>query len=169
MQLVTTRPEWFSPQDMRLMNQAFKFAVKQFGLEGHHEAVQLRFNRYLNNDGADGMVDNLSRDPICMSLGRLPLLRTISALFHEMTHVKQRVKGELEVSESERRIRFQGRYFYSRDIPHSHENDEDIQKYKNLPWEKEAFAMQSKLLREFSHVVSRTDHQYILNTTRGFV
>jgi len=164
MQLVTTRPEWFNSNDMRILHQAFKFAVKHFGLEKHSEAVLLRFEVKLRDNGA-AFVDNETRDPICMSIGKFPLLRTINALFHEMTHVKQRVRGELEVSGEQRRARFMGRYFYERDLNDNRlHTPEEIEKYKNLPWEKEAFDKQAELTHGFAQVVSQVDYHYLRDT-----
>ena len=70
------------------------------------------------------------------------LLRTLA---HEMVHVKQHAKGELRCSLRHANLnRWKGETI-----------DDDKVKYRDLPWEKEAFSMERPLVKEFKEYEAR--------------
>lgn len=162
MQLITTTPDWLTPVDLNLIRRAFKYGQTKLGLASRSEAIHLRFDPLLSiKEGIGGEVINGSRDPILMRIGRAALFNMISCFFHELTHVKQIVNGELAISPEAEFARFRGKYFYQHDIPEAVKTEADWNRYLNLPWEVEARAQQEKLMLSFGTTLSIPEALYV--------
>lgn len=64
----------------------------------------------------------------------------IDTIVHEMTHVKQYIKGELGFVRTD--ARWMGVWDGEKHV--IYQPEKDMEKYKNLPWEKEAFQAETK-------------------------
>ena len=83
--------------------------------------------------GSCSMVDE-TRYIIWLQSG-LDVNRTISTLFHEMTHIKQHL--------------YDGLYLHSASEADFRHQQYDMEDYWNAPWEKEARRAEHRLLNEF--------------------
>lgn len=72
----------------------------------------------------------------------------IKSLIHELTHVKQISKGELRPSSDYTQVLWKGKPVISAK-EYSNFQRKDINKYKNLPWEKEAYSNMQPLYKQF--------------------
>ena len=70
----------------------------------------------------------------------------IVALMHELVHVKQVVKKELGLSKDKKYRTWKGRKHTSVKDYNKMLRTKDFKSYKNLPWEKEAYGNQTKLM-----------------------
>ena len=70
------------------------------------------------------------------------LLNTIA---HEFIHVKQYISGQLKYTN--KHVLWENEIFLSNDELNHHKSD--YEKYKNLPWEKEAFANSKSMVDSF--------------------
>ncbi len=71
----------------------------------------------------------------------------IGALIHELTHVKQISKGELRPSEDWKKVLWKNNYEVS--VKDYKKAGKNIEQYKSLPWEKEAYENQKNLVNDF--------------------
>ena len=75
----------------------------------------------------------------------LDLMDSLSVLFHEMTHVKQYIRGELKIVERPAACtKWLGE-----------EIEDDVIPYDDLPWEQEATEYQTILLDEYLEIINR--------------
>ena len=74
--------------------------------------------------------------------------RMLKSLIHELIHAKQVVKGELKPSDDWKELVWKGKSIISvKD--YNKFQQKDINQYKNLPWEKEAYGGMDKYYRMF--------------------
>ena len=94
-------------------------------------------------------------DLIAMSSGEYNIIikyqfgTMLGHIAHEFTHVKQYLKGELNYSDDKNYILWKNEPFITIKELSKIMKSKDLVKYKNLPWEKEAYKLQAELPDKF--------------------
>lgn len=76
----------------------------------------------------------------------------LEVLFHECVHIKQYAVGELHDLAGNDMVRFRKRRYKNK--------TECYKSYKNLPWEKEAFALEKILFYNYTFHLNQTGKQF---------
>ena len=117
------KPRWISNE---LMDKAVLFASDFLEID---ESIEIDFGGEFDNECA-GYCDYDEEDGITLFLNpKLKKKMVITTLFHEFVHAKQYINGELEIGEGKAPSRWNGEPF-----------DGD---YYSLPWEKEAYELET--------------------------
>jgi hypothetical protein len=161
--------EFTDRRERKLLLKTFRFLTGQLGIDNKNFTVLLR-KRCLDDDDAvgfrkeeghhaGGMVTKIqgSSEYYMILNSDLPVQLLVTALSHEMVHVKQMETGELELLntlDDSAAVMWHGiTYPFSKKLTE--------QEYKEQPWEKEALAKMHKLASDVLHFYDLDDLAYI--------
>lgn len=153
--------ELFSEEEWSTIHEAFEFYVKENDLESYNQRVYVKFPASLPSDRVylgigfdvtrgycltEFVYENgkLKPDRFTIQISRASSMNKIlEAIFHEMTHVAQEIRGDFEKLRDGSE-RFKGVH-YSVDIL----SKPTYNQYRNFPWEVEAREVSYAMLKKW--------------------
>ena len=147
----------FSEEEWEMIHDAFQFFVDEYKLDKHDIPVYVKFPTKLDihNYGPStknrgqcitefrpvGAKFNVER--FIISVVPTNIYKVIEVIFHEMTHVVQELRGDIQRQRDGSEI-YRGTH-YSVDILQK----PTYKQYRNFPWEVEAREVASKMLQQW--------------------
>lgn len=127
---------------LALLDEALIFATEFLDID---PSLEIDFSEEFN--GNCGFCDIDEEDNIIVSINpRMTIKEIVATLFHELVHAKQYIKGEL-VNRDGKPSKWRGKIFQNHfSIP-----------YIDLPWEKEAYLLEEKMMDIFYSKSRKTE------------
>ena len=130
----------FETEYTKILEMAVAFATEKLHLPKNENLIVMKDVLPLGFNGVCGIGDI----PLIIKLSeKIDCLKTIETFMHELVHVKQFYKNELTILDGE--LVFHNKKFTQTDKLEILINSG----YQHLPWEVEAFALQTPLFEEF--------------------